>query len=78
MTPPSPKTADTYGHVKHPWVGMTVRDIASGQTGLLMAVVVEPAGFVSGAPRVARLAYIKDARGVEWSTAVSNIELDGT
>lgn len=75
----APRTAqtDTFGHHAHPWINKTVRDIASGQSGQLAAVVTEPAGFASGAPLVARLAYIRGANGIEWSTAVGNIELDG-
>lgn len=72
-----PQTRDTYGHVDHPWIGETVYDIASGQTGVLAAVVEEPAGFVSGAPRVSRLAYVKGARAIEWSTALANLSLGG-
>lgn len=70
--------SDTFGHVAHPWIGETVYDIASGQTGVLKAVVEEPAGFVSGAPRVAKLAYIRSSKAVEWSTALGNLELGGT
>ena len=71
------QAVDSFGHLPHPWIDKTVRDIACGQTGRLMAVVKEQTGFASGAPLTARLAYIRDARGVEWSTAVNNIELDG-
>lgn len=67
--------SDTFGHVAHHWIGKAVYDIASGQTGVLTAVVEEPAGFVTGAPRVARLAYIRSAKCVEWSTALSNLSL---
>ncbi|MEW2415262.1 hypothetical protein AB0953_16325 [Streptomyces sp. NPDC046866] len=66
---------DTFCHLPHPWIGQTVRDIACGQTGRLTAVVQEPAGFASGRPRQPRLAYIRAASGVEWTTAVSNLEL---
>ncbi|MFI5985016.1 hypothetical protein ACIBEA_29640 [Streptomyces sp. NPDC051555] len=59
----------------HPWIGQTVYDIASGQTGTLAAVVEEPTGFASGAPRVARLAYVRSAKQVEWSTALGNLSL---
>ncbi|MFE2140160.1 hypothetical protein ACFXA3_00070 [Streptomyces sp. NPDC059456] len=68
-------STDTFGHQTHPWIGKTVTDIACQQTGELMAVVIEPAGFASGAPRVSRLAYIKAASGIEWSTALANVEL---
>lgn len=67
--------ADTLGHLPHPWLHQAVVDIACQQTGELMAVVQEPAGFVSGAPRHARLAYIRAASGIEWSTALANVEL---
>lgn len=73
-----PHASDTFGHVTHPWIGKTVYDIANGQTGLLTAVVDEPAGFASGAPRVVRLAYVRNAKSVEWSTALSNLSLAGT
>lgn len=69
------QASDTFGHVAHPWIGKTVYDIANGQTGLLMAVVVEPAGFVSGAPRVARLAYVRNDKNIEWSTVLANLSL---
>lgn len=69
--------ADAFGHADHPWLGKAVYDIANGQTGLLMAVVTEPAGFASGPPRAGRLAYVRDSRGVEWSTALANLSLVG-
>jgi hypothetical protein len=71
----TPDTPDTFGHLPHPWIGHTVRDIACNQTGQLTAVVQEPAGFASDRPLPPRLAYIRGASGVEWSTAVSNLEL---
>lgn len=71
------EASDAFGHAAHPWIGKTVYDIANGQTGLLMAVVAEPTGFVSGAPRVARLAYVRSDEGVEWSTVPDNLSLAG-
>ncbi|MFE9844648.1 hypothetical protein [Streptomyces goshikiensis] len=61
----------------HPWIGQSVYDIANGQTGLLMAVVTEPAGFATGAPRIAKLAYVRNDKNVEWSTALGNLSLAG-
>jgi hypothetical protein len=71
----SQDTPDAFCHLPHPWIGQAVRDIACNQIGRLTAVIQEPAGFVTGRPDHPRLAYIRAASGIEWSTAVSNLEL---
>lgn len=73
----APHTLDAFGHTEHPWIGKAVYDIANAQTGLLMAVVTEPAGFASGPPRHSRLAYVRSEKGVEWSTTLANLSLVG-
>ncbi|MEV7420387.1 hypothetical protein [Streptomyces sp. NPDC089919] len=66
----------SFGHEAHPWIGEPVTDIASQASGKLTAVVREPVVDHRGSKTTVRLAYIKPASGVEWSTAVANIELD--
>ncbi|MFD3467034.1 hypothetical protein ACFWWM_11800 [Streptomyces sp. NPDC058682] len=63
---------NSFGHEQHPWIGHAVEDIASKGRGRLMAVVCES---VLNHERWVRLAYIRPASGIEWSTAVGNISL---
>ncbi|MFF4102350.1 hypothetical protein [Streptomyces sp. NPDC001903] len=49
-----------------------MRDIASSAEGELMAVINENVSD-SGVERWVRLAYIRDATGLEFTTAVRNI-----
>ena len=62
---------DGFGHEEHPWIGQQVRDIACKGEGVLTAVVREK---VTGG-RFVRLAYIKPASGIEWSTHSDNVQL---
>ncbi|MGW7304040.1 hypothetical protein ACWGI1_00500 [Streptomyces sp. NPDC054835] len=54
----------------HPWLHKTVRDIANGGEGTLTAIVHEGNGG-----RTVRVAHIRPATGVEWTTAADNIQL---
>ncbi|MFD8982471.1 hypothetical protein [Streptomyces sp. NPDC059564] len=63
---------DRYEYVRHRLLGRRVRDIASGTEGELMAVINENVSD-SGAERWMRLAYVRDASGLEFTTAVGNI-----
>ncbi|MFF5713452.1 cyclophane-forming radical SAM peptide maturase AmcB [Streptomyces sp. NPDC012756] len=61
---------DHAGYERHELLGHRVRDIASRGEGELMAVTHE----THGDGRVVRVAHIRPASGVEWSTAVANIQ----
>ncbi|WP_406182218.1 hypothetical protein [Streptomyces sp. NBC_01006] len=63
---------EQYEYVRHRLLGRRVRDIASGTDGELMAVINENVSD-SGAERWMQLAYIRDATGLEFTTAVRNI-----
>ncbi|MGZ9934449.1 hypothetical protein ACXNSR_31720 [Streptomyces sp. NC-S4] len=64
---------DANEHLPHALLNQTVRDIASGTEGTLMAVLHEDVG-----DRWAEIAYIRPAGGgVELTTAVANIEATG-
>ncbi|MFD8980288.1 hypothetical protein [Streptomyces sp. NPDC059564] len=63
---------ERYEYVPHRLLGRRVRDIASGVEGELMAVTNENVSD-SGAERWMRLAYVRDASGLEFTTAVGNI-----
>ncbi|MCZ0980609.1 hypothetical protein O1L60_21020 [Streptomyces diastatochromogenes] len=52
----------------HPLLHQRVRDIASGGEGVLTAVVPEWHGG-----RLLRIAYVRPATGVAWTTAADNI-----
>ncbi|MFF1780097.1 hypothetical protein [Streptomyces virginiae] len=65
----------SFGHERHPWIGQAVEDIASKGKGRLMAVVCERVLNHEEQERWVRLAYIRPASGIEWSTAVGNISL---
>ncbi len=62
---------DSFGHEHHPWIGRTVRDIASRGEGELTAVVREEVSK----GRYVRVAYIRPESGIEWSTAPGNVQL---
>lgn len=59
------------GYEQHPLVGSRVRDIASGGEGVLTAVTHE----VHSDGRVVRVAHVRPASGVEWTTAAGNVQL---
>ncbi|WP_285547147.1 hypothetical protein [Streptomyces lavendulae] len=50
-------------------------DIPSKAEGRLMAIVREKVVNYEGREHWVRLAYIRPASGVEWSTAVANVSL---
>lgn len=54
----------------HPWLHQTVRDIAGRGEGTLTAIVRE-----TNAGRTVRVAHIRSASGIEWTTAADNIQL---
>ncbi|MFD7320561.1 hypothetical protein ACFV9D_05635 [Streptomyces sp. NPDC059875] len=54
----------------HPWLHKTVRDIASRGEGELTAIVHEKTGS-----RTVRVAHIRPASGIEWTTSADNIQL---
>lgn len=64
-------TAGSFFHEDgHPWLHRQVRDIASRGEGELTAIVHEQAGS-----RTVRIAHIRPANGIEWTTAAGNIQL---
>ncbi|MYS07853.1 hypothetical protein GTW71_15765 [Streptomyces sp. SID6041] len=64
---------DHAGYEQHALLGRHVRDIASQGEGELMAVTHE----VHDDGRVVRVAHIRPASGVEWSTAATNVRAVG-
>jgi hypothetical protein len=58
------------GYEKHPLLNRAVRDVASRGVGVLTAVTHE----LHRDGRVVRVAHIRPASGVEWSTAADNIQ----
>lgn len=63
-------SADHAGYEEHPLLHQRVRDIASRGEGELMAVTHE----LHSDGRVVRIAHIRPASGVEWSTAADNLQ----
>lgn len=63
----NPTGAD--GYEEHPLLNTRVRDVASGGQGLLTAVVHE----LYGDGRVVRIAHIRPASGVEFTTVAENV-----
>ncbi|MFE9254668.1 hypothetical protein [Streptomyces sp. NPDC006879] len=59
----------SFSHGEHRLLRQRVRDIASGQEGILRAVVHEEHGG-----RPVRVAYVQGANALEWTTAEGNIE----
>ncbi|MER8097288.1 hypothetical protein [Streptomyces goshikiensis] len=66
--------ADVYEYVPHHLLRRPVRDVASGMTGVLMAVVRENVSDNAVYQHWVELAYIRGTNGIEWSTAAGNIE----
>ncbi|MCP9974661.1 hypothetical protein [Streptomyces somaliensis] len=60
----------TDGYEKHPLLNRAVRDVASRGEGVLTAVTHE----LHHDGRVVRVAHIRPASGVEWSTAADNVQ----
>lgn len=65
---------EAYEYVPHPLLRCPVRDLASGAEGELMAVINENVSDDVARDRWLELAYIRGANGIEWSTAVANVE----
>ncbi|MER6448469.1 hypothetical protein [Streptomyces venezuelae] len=65
--------SDRYEYVPHRLLRRRVRDIASGVEGELMAVVNENVSDAA-VEYWMELAYIRDASGREFTTAVANVE----
>ncbi|MFJ3882015.1 hypothetical protein ACIPW5_31800 [Streptomyces sp. NPDC090077] len=65
--------SDCYEYVPHRLLHRRVRDIASGVEGRLMAVINENVSD-RGVERWMELAYIRNASGLEFTTAVDNVE----
>ncbi|MFE5936147.1 hypothetical protein [Streptomyces sp. NPDC056470] len=59
---------DAEGREEHPLLHHLVRDIASRGEGELTAVVHETHGG-----RLIRIAHIRPANGIAWSTAADNV-----
>ncbi|GGV94063.1 hypothetical protein GCM10015535_58510 [Streptomyces gelaticus] len=55
---------------EHPWLHKRVRDVASRGEGQLTAIVHEETNG-----RTVRVAHIRPASGIEWTTAADNIQL---
>ncbi|MEU8776066.1 hypothetical protein [Streptomyces sp. NPDC048606] len=64
---------ERYAYVPHRLLRHRVRDLASGTEGVLMAVINENVSD-TGVERWAELAYIRDASGRAFTTAVANVE----
>ncbi|MFF5706002.1 hypothetical protein ACFY7H_26510 [Streptomyces sp. NPDC012794] len=65
--------SECYEYVPHRLLRRRVRDIASGVEGVLMAVINENVSD-TGIERWMELAYIRNASGREFTTAVGNVE----
>ncbi|MFD8148936.1 hypothetical protein [Streptomyces sp. NPDC059708] len=65
--------SDQYEYVPHRLLRKRVRDLPSGVEGELMAVINENVSN-AGSEHWVELAYIRNASGREFTTAVGNIE----
>lgn len=66
--------SERYEYVPHQLLRHRVRDIASGVEGELMAVIYKDVSDSITHERWMELAYICDASGREFTTAIHNIE----
>lgn len=66
--------SERYEYVPHRLLRHRVRDIASGAEGELMAVIHENVSDSIVHERWMELAYIRDASGREFTTAIRNVE----
>ncbi|MFJ8211579.1 hypothetical protein [Streptomyces sp. NPDC096033] len=64
--------SERYEYVPHRLLHQRVRDIASGVEGVLMAVINENVSDAIN-ERWMELAYIRNASGREFTTAVANV-----
>ncbi|MEV7545869.1 hypothetical protein [Streptomyces sp. NPDC089915] len=65
--------SEQYEYVPHQLLHHRVRDVASGTEGVLMAVINENVSD-GGAEYWMELAYIRNATGREFTTAVANVQ----
>ncbi|MFD8145867.1 hypothetical protein [Streptomyces sp. NPDC059708] len=65
---------DQYEYVPHRLLRRRVRDIASGVEGVLMAVINENVSDSADYEHWTELAYIRNASGREFTTAVANVQ----
>ncbi|MFE1794246.1 hypothetical protein ACFW7J_38550 [Streptomyces sp. NPDC059525] len=65
---------EQYEYVPHRLLRRRVRDIASGVEGELMAVINENVSDDTDYERWVELAYIRNASGREFTTAVANVQ----
>ncbi|WKV71256.1 hypothetical protein AW27_006740 [Streptomyces sp. PCS3-D2] len=65
--------SDQYEYHPHRLLKQRVRDVPSGTEGVLMAVVTENVSD-NGIEHWMDLAYIRNASGREFTTAVTNVE----
>ncbi|MEU3408905.1 hypothetical protein ABZ766_33850 [Streptomyces sp. NPDC006670] len=65
--------SECYEYVPHRLLHCRVRDIASGVEGVLMAVVNENVSDSDTYEHWMELAYIRNASGREFTTAVANV-----
>ncbi|KIF06534.1 hypothetical protein PL81_06950 [Streptomyces sp. RSD-27] len=66
--------SERYEYQPHRLLRKRVRDIPSGAEGLLMAVITEDVSDSPAYERLVDLAYIRNASGREFTTAVENVE----
>ncbi|KJY33703.1 hypothetical protein [Streptomyces katrae] len=66
--------SEQYEYVPHRLLRRRVRDIASGVEGVLMAVINENVSDTADYERWMELAYIRNASGREFTTAVANVQ----
>ncbi|MFH7597724.1 hypothetical protein WDV06_21840 [Streptomyces racemochromogenes] len=64
--------SECYEYIPHRLLHRRVRDIASGIEGVLMAVINENVSD-TGIERWMELAYIRNASGREFTTAIANV-----
>ncbi|MCF3185312.1 hypothetical protein IPZ70_36060 [Streptomyces polychromogenes] len=64
--------SECYEYIPHRLLHTRVRDIASGTEGVLMAVINENVSD-TGIERWMELAYIRNASGREFTTAIANV-----
>ncbi|WP_042424497.1 hypothetical protein [Streptacidiphilus anmyonensis] len=64
----------SFGHHRHPLLGRTVEDTATGRTGTLRAVM-DTQLIGNHGTRTVKLAYVlPPGGGVEWTTEPGNIK----
>ncbi|MFD0377906.1 hypothetical protein [Streptomyces sp. NPDC127112] len=66
--------SEQYEYIPHRLLRCRVRDIASGVEGVLMAVINENVSDSDAYEHWMELAYIRNASGREFTTAVANVQ----